>query len=62
MIGNDQRDISAAAFATAVAALVGGLFWMTNDRRDAELAWAVGVAAAAYAIWKIRRRRNQRRG
>jgi hypothetical protein len=55
---NDQRDISAAAFATAVAALVGGLFWMTNDRRDAELAWACGIAAAAYAIWKLRQRRT----
>lgn len=60
-MGSDQRDISASAFATAVAALVGGLFWMTNDRRDAELAWAFGIAAAAYALWRVRQRRNRSR-
>lgn len=51
---SDQRHVSLSAFATAVAALVGGIFWAANDARDAELIWGLGVLAAAYGVWKWR--------
>lgn len=51
---NDLRDVSVAAFATAIAALMGGIFWAASDFPAAELAWGVGVLAALFGLWRWR--------
>jgi uncharacterized membrane protein len=58
---SDRWDISVAAFATAVAALMGGIFWAANDLPDAEIAWGIAVLAAAYGLWRWRQRAQRRR-
>jgi uncharacterized membrane protein len=59
---SDLRDVSVAAFATAIAALIGGIFWTANDRPDAELAWGAGVLAALFGLWRWRHGRKDHRG
>jgi len=50
----DLLDVSLAAFATAIAALMGGIFWAAHDLHDAELAWIIGVLAALFGLWRWR--------
>jgi hypothetical protein len=59
---SDRWDISVAAFATAVAVLIGGIFWAANDLPDAEIAWGIAMLAAVYGVWRWRQRARNRTG